>query len=718
LTSQCEEIYYGVYAVNLCLIGAERVKEYKTEQIRNLALCGHNSCGKTTFAEAILHVTGTSSRFGKVDEGTTVSDFADEEIARRISISATLLHADHKGTKFNLIDLPGFPDLIGETVAALQAVDIGVIVVSATAGVEVVTDQSFRYCEKYGLPRTFVITKLDKEHVEYRPVLEKLQHIYGLKAAPVQIPIGEALTFKGVVDLLKMKAYTFDANGKATEEEVPADMKDEAQAAREKLVESIAEADDKLLEKFFESGELTPDEMTHGLRTGIQKHSLYPVFFCAPITASGVSTFLDFAAAYFPTPADRGEIVGVMPGTTEKKIRKIDPAGVPTAYVFKTVSEPHVGELSLIRAFSGKISHGDELYNTASESSEKIGQIYVMNGKERKEIPTVVAGDMGALVKLRQTHTGDVLTSKGDLFALPKIEYPSPVVDVGIRPLSKGDEEKISSGLSRLREEDPTFKVMADAELNQTLIFAQGELQVDILVKKLKEKFGVDVELEKPRIPYRETITGKAEVQHKYKKQSGGRGQYGDVYIRMSPRKRGEGFEFVNAIVGGVIPGKFIPSVEKGVVEAMKNGQLTGSPVVDFQVELFFGSSHSVDSSDMAFKMAGLFAFRDAFEKCSPVVLEPVYNIEVRVPEEFTGDVMGDISSRRGRISGMNPESGYTVVKAQVPQAELYKYSTQIKSLTQGRGFYARDFSHYEEVPREIQERLIEEYKKARESEK
>lgn len=694
------------------------MKEYSIDQIRNLALCGHNGSGKTTLAEAILYATGAIKRFGKVDDGTTVSDFTDEEISRKISISATLLHAEHRGTKFNLIDLPGFPDLFGETVAALPAADIAGIVVSATAGVEVITEQSFRFCDKYSKPRAFVVNKIDKEHIEFQPVVDKIQAVFGHQAVPVQIPIGEALEFKGVIDLLKMKAYTFDANGKATEGEVPDGEKDKAQAAREKLIENIAESDDALLEKFFDSGELSSEEITKGLKTGIQNRGIFPIFVTSAATAAGVTTMLDFAVDYFPIPTDRVEITGVLPGTEETKVRKIEAGGVPTAFVFKTVSEPHVGELSYIRVFSGKVSHGDELYNTGADSGEKIGQIYVINGKDRKEIAAVPAGDMAALVKLRRTHTGDMLTSKSDTFAFPSLDFPNPVVDLGIRPLAKGDEEKISSGLARLRDEDPTFKIVSDPVLKQMLIFAQGELQIDILMKKLKERYGVEVELEKPKIPYRETITGKAEVQYKYKKQSGGRGQYGDVHLRVSPLPRGEEFEFVDAITGGVIPGKFIPSVEKGVKEAMKEGQLAGHPVVDVRVELFFGSFHSVDSSDMAFKMAGSMAFKDAFMKCTPVLIEPIYDVEVRVPEEFTGDIMGDISSRRGRIAGMTPDGEAQVIKAQVPLADLYKYSTQIKSLTQGRGIYSREFSHYEEVPREVMEKIIEEHKREKEAEK
>ena len=694
------------------------VKEYNIDQIRNLALCGHNSSGKTTLAEAILYVTGASKRFGKVDDGTTVSDFTEEEISRKISISTALLHTDHNGTKFNVIDLPGFPDLFGETVAALPAADLAAIVVNATAGVEVGTEQAFRQCEKYGTPRAFIVNRIDKEHAEFQPVVDRIQAVFGHKAVPVFLPIGEGLTLKGIIDLTKMKAYTFDANGKATETEIAAEDKGRVDAAREKLIENVAESDDQLLEKFFDSGELSPDEIKQGLRKGIQNSSVFPIFVTSAATTAGMKTLLDFAVDYFPTPADRTDIVGVLPGTDQEKVRKIDADGVPTAFVFKTVSEPHVGELSFIRVFTGKVSHGDDLYNTTASSGEKIGQIYVTNGKERKEIGTVPAGDMAALVKLRQTHTGDVLTSKNDPFAFPEIEFPPAVVDLGIKSLAKGDEEKISSGLARLRDEDPTFKVVSDPILKQMLIYAQGELQIDILVKKLKERYGVEVELEKPRIPYRETITGKAEVQHKYKKQSGGRGQYGDVHIRMAPLPRGEEFKFINSISGGVIPTKFIPSVEKGIKEAMKEGQLSGHPVVDVEIDLFYGSHHTVDSSDLAFKMAGSMAFKDAFLKSNPVLIEPIYNIEVRVPEEFTGDIMGDISSRRGRIAGMDPDGESQVIRAQVPLADLYKYSTQIKSLTQGRGIYSREFSHYEEVPRENMEKIIEEYKREKETEK
>jgi elongation factor G len=694
------------------------VKEYNIEQIRNLALCGHNSCGKTTLTEAILHITGASKRFGKVDEGTSVSDFTDEEISRKISISATLLHADHKGTKFNVIDLPGFPDLFGETVAALRAVDLAAVVVSATAGVEVITEQVVKYCDAHDLPRAFVINKIDKEHVEFQSVVDKIQLAFGHAAVPVQLPIGEALTFKGVVDLVSQKAFTYDDKDKATPIDIPDDMKDTVQAAREQLIENVAESDDQLLEKFFDSGELTNDEIRMGMKSAILNRSIMPIFVTSAITAAGVNAFLNFGTDFFPTPGDAKEFKGVVPETTDEKVRPIAEGGVPTAYVFKTVSEAHVGELSFVRVFSGQLRHGTDVYNVDTSTSEKIGQIYVTNGKERSEVDSVGVGDMAALVKLRNTHTGNILTEKSDQIAMPPLEYPSPVVDLGIRPLTKGDEEKISSGLTRLREEDPTFKIVADPELKQTLILAQGELQVDILVKKLKERFGVEVELVKPKIPYRETLTRKAEVVYRYKKQSGGRGQFGEVHIRVAPRARSEGFEFLNSISGGVIPAKFIPSVEKGVVEAMQQGQLSGHPVIDIQVELFYGKTHPVDSSDQAFKMAGLFAFRDAFDKCNPVMLEPIYNIEVRIPDEFTGDVAGDISSRRGRIAGMTPDRGQTVIKAQVPLAELYKYSTQLKSITQGRGLYSREFSHNEEVPRDVQEKLVAEYQQAKEADK
>jgi elongation factor G len=691
------------------------VKEYKIEQIRNLGLVGHGTCGKTSFAEAMLFIGGVTTRLGKVDEGNTVSDYSDEEINRKISISASALNIEHKGSKFNVVDMPGYADFIGEVVGGLQVADVAVILMEGTGGVEVGTEMAFRYADKYETPRCFVINKIEKEHSEFASRVELLQNHFGIHVVPVQIPIGEGLNFKGIVDLVKMKAYSYGDNGAATEMEIPGNMKDQAQAAHDKLIENIAEADEALLEKFFDAGELSPEEIQTGLKKGIADRKIYPVFASSALTTAGVATFMDFAAEYFPSPADFGDIKGVDPDSKEEKTRPVSEGAPPVVFIFKTVSESHVGELSFFRVFTGSVSQGDELFNLTCNEAEKIAQIYNVNGKMRKEVGKVGPGDMGAFVKLRYSHTGDTLSKKKDPIMIPKLKFPEPVIDVGIKPISKGEEDKISSGLSKLHEEDPTFMMKVDGELKQTLLFAQGELQMDIILNKLKQRFGVEVQTEKPRIPYRETIKGRAEVQYKYKKQTGGKGQYGDVHIRVAPLTRGQGFEFVNAITGGVIPAKFIPSVEKGIVEAMEEGSLAGYKVVDLQVELFYGSYHTVDSSDMAFKIAGSMAFKDAFLKSSPVLLEPIYNLEIVVPDDYTGDVMGDISSRRGKILGMEPDGSNQRIKAQVPLAELYKYSTSLRSMTQGRGMFSRSFSHYEEVPREITEKIIEESRKSKE---
>ena len=691
------------------------MKEFKIEQIRNLGLVGHGTCGKTALAEALLFLSGVTSRLGKADEGNTVSDYSEEEINRKISISTSALNFEWNGHKFNVVDMPGYADFIGEVVGGLRVADVATILLDATGGMEIGTEMAVKYADIYDIPRCFVINKIDKEHAEFASKVELLQKHFGIHVIPVQLSIGEGLGFKGIVDLIKMKAYSFDDQGKSSEMEIPEDMKSAAQAAHDKLIEAVAESDDALLEKFFDAGELTPDEIQKGLKNGIIGKGIFPVFVISSLNLAGVRSFLDFAAEYFPSPVDFGDVKGIKPGTDEEKTRPVSPGAPPVIFIYKTVSEPHVGELCFFRVFTGTVAQGDELFNTSSREPEKVAQIYAVNGKNRVEVAKVGPGDMGAFVKLRSSHTGDTLTAKSDPLEIPRLAFPEPVIDVGIKPAAKGDEEKVASGLARLHEEDPTFVMKVDPDIKQTLLFAQGELQLDIILSKLKKRFGVEVETDKPRIPYRETIRGKAEVQAKYKKQTGGRGQYGDVHIRMAPLPRGDGFEFVNEIVGGVIPGKFIPSVEKGVVEAMNEGALAGYKVVDLRVTLFYGSFHTVDSSDMAFKIAGSMAFKDAFMKSDPILLEPIYELEITVPDDFTGDVMGDISSRRGKILGMEPMTVSQLIKAQVPLAELYRYSTNLRSMTQGRGMYGRKFSHYEEVPREITEKIVEEYRQKKE---
>lgn len=691
------------------------MKVYDTEQIRNIALIGQRGCGKTSLADAIAYSSGITNRLGKVDEGTSILDFTEEEINRKTSIGLSILVNPGKNCKINVIDLPGNPDFIGELIAGLSVADTAVMLLNANAGIEVGTEIQYQYVDKCKLPRIFFVNKVEKEHVKTANIIAQLQERFGLKAIPVQIPIGEGPEFKGVIDLIKMKGYTFDDKGKATPTDIPDNLKAAADDAKQKLVESIAEADDALLEKFFDKGELTPEETLNGLKKAINEQAIFPILFGSADRNAGVSTLLDFAGDFLPSPDMRPSQNMFKAGTEELTEVKVDPAGKPIAFIFKSLSEAHIGEISLIKVISGKINQGLDLQNHNKSIPERIGQMFSVTGKERTEVDSASAGDIAALVKLKGSATGHTLSAKNNPLIVPQMEFPEPVMDIGLKPKAKGDEEKMSTGLQKIMGEDPSFKLVIDPALRQTVLFAQGSTHTEIIMGKLKARYGVEVDLFKPRIPYRETIKGKTEIQHRYKKQSGGRGQYGDVHLRLEPNKRGEGFEFLDEIKGGVIPSKYIPSVEKGIVEAMQSGGLAGSPVVDVKAAVFYGSYHAVDSSDMAFKMASSMAFKEGFLQCNPVLLEPVNKVEILVPEDFTGDVMGDLSSRRGKIAGMDPEGRYTRIRATVPQAELYNYSVDLRSMTSGQGVYSRTFSHYEEVPREITEKVIADIKQSKE---
>jgi len=689
------------------------LKEFQADQIRNIGLVGHGASGKTSLAEAILYTTKVASRLGKIEDGSTVSDYSEEETKRQISISATLLHCEHQGNKINLVDMPGFVDFVGEVVGGLRVVDTAMLVIDAFTGPEGGSEIAFETADNYSTPMAIVVNKIDKEHVDFDACLGKIHDILSPRALPVQLPIGQALELKGVVDLLEMKAYEFGEDGAAKEMAVPGDLEGRCKEAREKLVEAAAEADDKLLEKFFEAGELTPEELEIGLRKAIQDRVLFPVFITSATSNRGVKLLLDSICRYLPAPSKFPEI-NVLKDEKVEAWKTGD--GQPlVAFVFKTVAEKHVGELTLFRMYSGTLKPGTEVYNSSRGHSEKIGQIYALNGKERTEMQTVHAGDIGAFVKLKDTHTGDTICDNSSKVEIPPIEFPPPSIEFGVLVESKGDEDKMGTGFTSLAHEDPTFSYEVNPELKQTIVHGQGELHLDVIMKKLKNNLGIEVQLIEPRIPYRETITRKGETQYRYKKQSGGRGQYGDVSIRLEPLKRGESFEFVDAITGGVIPSKFIPSVEKGIVEAMEQGVISGNKVVDVKVTLFFGSYHTVDSSDMAFKIAGSMAFKKAARECGPILLEPVYNLEIVVPDDHTGDVMGDMSSRRGKILGMEPlGNGKQRVKAQAPLSELFKYSTSLRSMTGGRGRHIQQFSHYDPVPKEITDKLVAAYEAER----
>ncbi len=692
------------------------MKEYLAENIRNIGLVGHGSSGKTSLAESLLFTAKSIGRLGKVDDGSSASDYTEEEIRRRISISASLLHCEYKGSKLNFIDMPGFADFIGEVVSGLRVVDTALIVVDALHGPEAGTESAFDLTEKYRIPAAIVINKIEKEHVRFDAAVAKTQELLSARALPVQLPIGEALNFKGYVDVIKMKGYEYNADGGAKEVPIPADMEAACKSAREKVMEAAAEADDALMEKFFEAGELTPEEFEKGLKTAIMRRVLFPIMVTAATSNKGATALLDFAVSYFPAP-DHVKDINVLKDGKVLALKTGEDQPL-CAFIFKTIAERHVGEMSLFRVYSGHLKPGEEATNATKSSIEKIGQIFTLNGHERKDLPGVHAGDIGAFVKLRETRTGDTLCAKSNVVQVPAIEFPAPVIEFAAVTTSKGEEDKLAAGLTALTHEDPTFQYELNPELHQTILKGQGELHLDVITKKMKSAYKIDIELAPPRIPYRETITRKGEKQYRHKKQTGGRGQFGDVHLRLEPLARGAGFEFVDAITGGVIPSKFIPSVEKGVVEALETGVVSGNRVVDVRVTVFFGSYHDVDSSDMAFKIAGMMAFKEGARECNPILLEPIYDVEVMVPDQYTGDVMGDMSSRRGKILGMEPFGKLQRVKAQAPLAELYKYSTSLRSMTGGRGRHAQKFDHYEPVPREVAEKIIAEYERTRTEEK
>ncbi len=696
------------------------MKEYGPESIRNIALIGHGGSGKTSLSELLLFTAGEINRIGNVLEGNTVSDYTSNEIEKQISISTSLMHIEWNNKKINILDTPGYSDFIGDVKSAMKVCDTAVMVLKAAEGVEVGSEVTGKFVNEFSLPSAIIINKVDNEHSSFLETFEQAKKRLTNGAVIVTFPQTEGVVFNTVIDVLKMKAYTYGEAGsrKVTETEIPADIKAKAEEYHTKLIEKIAETNEELMNKYFEEGSLSESDIETGLKAAILNRSLTPVFATSAARAIGINNFLDFAASYFPSPAERGGEEAIMAGTTNKVIVKPDPKGEPVLFVFKTISEQHVGELSLFKVFSGTVRAGMDLLNEANNKVERLSQLSVLNGRNRKEISQVLAGDFAAVVKLKDTHTNNTLATKNLSVIIKPIEFPEPVIRSAILPKAKGDEDKIASGLHSLHEEDPSFFVTYDPEISQTIISGQGELQLSLAAKRLKERYKVEVDLVEPRIPYRETIKGRVDdVEYKHKKQSGGRGQYGHVHFKMEPLPRGAGFEFVDAIVGGVVPGRFIPAVEKGIVEIMNKGVLSGNKVVDVKVTLHFGSYHDVDSDEMSFKLAAIQCFKKGFLECKPCLLEPIYEVEVIVPDEYMGDVMGDISSRRGKILGMDSDGHFQIIKANVPLAELYKYSSQLRSLTQGRGVHRRKFSHYEEVPKDVEQKVIEEYNKSREEE-
>lgn len=690
------------------------MREYHANDIRNVAVVGHGACGKTTLVDALAFVSGTSKRHGTIKDGTTLTDFAPEEIERGYSINLACAFAEWQDTKINLLDCPGYLDFRGDAVAGLAAADGVICVVSATAGVEVGTQKMFREAVARRDPILFAVSMMDKEHADFDRAYDQIRDTLSAKVVPVEIPIGSGESFAGVMNLFTRKAYVYTKGGRTGEYKetgIPAEHQATFDKYREQLIEAISVTDDALLERYLEAGEIGRDEAIHGMKDAMKRMDLYPLFAVSAEYTIGIHALLTELVQLMPSAWEMEEIHAFRgaEGARTVEIHANDNDAF-SALVFKTASEPHVGDLTYFRVFSGHVTSGQEVFNATRDAAEKMGHLTVSQGKERIEVPALYAGDIGCVAKLRNTHTNDTLSTREHPVRLPMIEYPQPVVEFAVHASSRNDEEKLQPALHKLHDEDPTFETHYDSETHETIIAGLGERHLDVCIAKLKRKNGVVAELTRPRIAYREALTGKGDGQGRHKKQSGGRGQFGDCWIRMAPRPRGAGYQFVDKIVGGVIPSGFRPAIDKGIQEAAARGMLAGYPLVDFEVELFDGSYHSVDSNEMSFKMAGIQAFKAVAPKCRPVLLEPLHEVEITVPGDYLGDVMGDLNQRRGRILGTETrEDGSNVVSAVVPQAELHLYATQLNSLTHGHGSYSHRHMGYEQMPSENASRVIAE---------
>ena len=684
--------------------------------IRNVAIVGHAGAGKTTLAEGIALAAGAINRRGTVLEGNTLSDYHPDEAARKHSINTSLISVNSSGTKLNILDTPGYYDFTGEVRSALHVADTAMIVVDGQHGVEPGTLQCWEYCEFDQNSIIFVINKLDHLEAHYDDTLAALKERFGHQVAVVQFPYNAGEGFNAIIDVMKMKLLRFSADGNYTEENIPADVSEKADQLHKELVEIVAESDDTLMEEFFSNdGQLEESHFAGGIHESLAHRKLYPVLCAAVDKNIGTKRVLDFIITNAPAPEDHiADVRGINPETKQEVSLSTASKDSTTVFVFKTVSEPHLGDLSFFRVYHGELHSGTDLVNESNGKTERIAQLFTMTGKNRKEVTSVMIGDIAAAVKLKDTHTNNTLSSRTFPVVLTPIAFPAPVITSAVVAKNKGEEEKVALGLHTLHEEDPTFLVRQDPEMHQTLIEGQGELHLDIIIKRLAERFKVAVEIVEPKIAFRETVKGTADTRYRHRKQSGGAGQFGEVAIKLNPKKRGEGYEFIDAIVGGVISGKHIPAVDKGIHDFLVHGPLAGCPVVDVAVTLYDGKEHPVDSNENAFKTAGKMAFKEAFLSAKPVLLEPIYNLEITVPGDHMGDVMGDISSRRGKIAGMDSKGDMEVVKAMVPLAELYHYSTRLRSLTQGRASHKQAFSHYEEAPREFADKVVQEYAKSR----
>ena len=681
------------------------MKAYDAANIRNLALVGHSGAGKTQLAAALLFDAGAVNRFGSVDDGTTVTDYDEEEIARKHTLSATTAWCEWRRTKLNIIDTPGMANFLSDARAALRVVDAALVVVDAVAGAEVQTEKVWAEADSLGLPRLVVLNRLDRDRASLDRSLASLREACSRAVTPVQIPIGEEKAFKGVVDLVAMKAYTFGGNGAAAEGPVPADLQDAAQAARETLIEMVAEADDALMERFFEAGTLTQEELVAGLRTATLAGKIAPLLCTSAAFNIGIPVVLDAIIDYLPSALERP--VKALDAAGQEVTRPVSESDPCSAFVWKTVADPFAGRVTLFRVMTGTLKSDSTIHNVTRDTTERLGHLMSMQGKSSANVPELRAGDLGAVAKLKDTLTNDTLADKSAGLRFPPIPFPEPVLSYAIEPRSRGDEDKISTAMHRLEEEDPTIRYARDPQTKELLLSGQGQLHIEVTVAKLKRRFGVEVNLKPPRIPYRETITAATEAHGRHKKQTGGHGQFGDCKIRIEPLPRGSEFVFEDDIFGGAIPRQFVPAVEKGIQDARMRGYLAGYPVVDFKATVFDGSFHPVDSNELSFKLAGSLAFKDGMSRARPTILEPVMNVEIYAPSDYAGDLMGDLNGRRGRISGMESRGATTVIRAQVPMAEMLTYEQHLTSVTGGRGSYHMEYSHYDEVPAHLQTKIV-----------
>ena len=681
------------------------------QQVRNIALTGHSGSGKTCLAEGMLYCTGALNRLGRTEEGTTVSDFDPEEIERRISLRTSLLMPEWDSHHFNVLDTPGYADFAGEVQSGLRVADGSIVVVESVSGVDVGTERVWRNAEDCGLPRVIFVNKMDRPDIDLDSVMEQIRERFGRQAVPLQHPLNHGEGFSEIIDIVKMKLFSY-TDGKTSETDISSAHETAVQQLREQLVEAVAESDEALMEKYFEEGELDQEELEEGLRKAVLNLEVFPVLFGDSYNAVGMDRLLDTVVGYFPSPSDSPGL----PPEVDGQPQQLEPSSDAelVGLVFKTLAEQHVGELSLLRLYSGSIITGDEVSNPSTGSNERIGQMFELNGNERTEVEGACAGDIVALVKMKDTHTGNTLRAKGQSGTLPEITFPNPLIRVAITAKEKGSEERMVTGLQHMRQEDPTFIFRYDGDIRQSVLQAQGDLHLGTITKRLRERYGVEMELEPPRIPYKETIRGNAESHYRHKKQTGGRGQFAEVYLRITPKKRGEGFEFLNEVVGGSIPSNFIPAVEKGIQESLVEGPLCGSQVVDVAISVYDGKHHAVDSDEVSFKLATSYAFRDAFLKAKPVLLEPIYSLAITVPAEFMGDVMADLNSRRGRINGTEADGHFQVINADAPLAEIDRYATTLRSMTQGNGIHTQTLDRYEQVPGDVQSKVVAAAEEAR----